>query len=157
MKLPLKVLLILSLTSCGPRLAPPPNPFAGYGMGPSEAVSAKAGESGLRSQKVFLEGELKKVKGEIREARIAPLRGLFRWGAWIGGGAILVAIVVAVLLKSRWPLLGAAAGAALLVSCLVMQSLLDYIVPIGIGLVVVTLLAGLLYEAHKHKFKVVMR
>lgn len=143
-------LLLLALAGCGslPRVEAPP-PLPGYGAGPSDGASLAAT---LRARRDRLEGELAGVRTRLesaeREAREAPLRGLFRWGAWIGGALVLAGIVAAVLLRGTWPLWFSAAGAATVVAALTGAALLPYAVPLGIGCVV-ALVAALAWWARR--------
>jgi len=95
-----------------------------------------------------------------RDAALAPLRALTTWAAWIGGAVALLGVVALVLVRVGVPWLPiggrlcigvSLAGLALSAAALGLGEALPWLGPIGIGALVLAVLAGLVMSAMSWK------
>lgn len=101
----------------------------------------------------------KQAEHARREIALAPLRALTTWAQWIGGAVALLAVVGGVLLKvgvglpigGRLILGVGLSGLALAASAAGLGQALPWIGPIGLGLMVALVLAGLGWAAYTWK------
>lgn len=164
------------LVGCGPSSPrPPPAPVA---PGPESPLPPPpANDASLKDRLAYwerraivLEGTAAKALAEAKDARkqaetarreiaLAPLRALTTWAQWIGGAVALLAVVAGVLLKvgvglpvgGRLILGVGLSGLALAASAAGLGSALPWIGPVGLGLLVALVLAGLGWAAYTWK------
>lgn len=154
-------MLAMVLPACGtprPPPIPPPAPFVPPAPPPMDQPEADP-VAALRSERDKLRGDLaaidSRLKAAEQEATLAPLRALTKWAAYIGGAIAGLAVVALVLVRFGLGLpigtrliLGIGAAGLVLASCAVgFGQILPWIGPIGIGLLVLVIVASLLWAA----------